>query len=344
MKFMGDKNWNIDNCSIVNNDEVNFIKMTPEGVELWNEIIKSGYGKGFIYTEKGYISKCKENYRHYELYRTGSIVKVMYYLGDNDMIMMKIGENKAETRVKPQNCWKQFKDKCEEYGVDLKKYKTTKEMGNYIRSEIQCPYIFNSHFDETLQHCYHLDLHSAYPSGIVNSHPEFKPVFEFFYNNRKSNPQYKLIPDIAIGWMQRKNSPVYASLAKDAIHYCNKTIEELSQQLEAAGYEIIGCNTDGIWYQDKNNLGAFHNDTEGDGLCHWRNDHFDCQFRAKSDGAYEYIENGQYHCVARGQLTKDLMGIPRSEWKWGDVYNNEYTLMINEMGVIYYEEKQKETN
>ena len=322
----------------VHQDHINYVKMDQKGVDMWNEIIKSGT-KGFTYTAKGYVKEGVCNYRHYEIIRTGTVTEMIYYIDKNNIFILKVGNNKMNETVKPEKAWMSFAAKCKDLGVDLKKYKVTKNLGMCIKSEINAPFIFNCYYNQTLEHVYHLDLNSAYGSNLIKAYPEFKPVFEYFYNNRKENKDYKLIPDIAIGWMQRNAAPVYAPLAKAAINGTNDVIVDLTRKLESAGYRICGVNTDGIWYIDENNLGAYHDENEGIGLGKWKNDHLDCTWRAVSDGKYEYIENGEYHAVVRGQLKKDLLDTPRSEWRWGDIYDQDCTLLIDKEGSIYYEDK-----
>ena len=321
-----------------NPNKINYVKMDQKGVDMWNEIIASGT-KGFTYTEKGYVKAGKVNYRHYEIIRTGTVTAMAYYIDKDNIFILKVGDNKMNTTIKPEKAWMSFTGKCKELNVDLKAYKVSKNLGICIKSEINAPYIFNCYYNQTLEHVYHLDLNSAYGSNLIKAYPEFKPVFEYFYNNRSINKDYKLIPDIAIGWMQRNTAPVYAPLAKAAINGTNAVIVDLTRKLEAAGYIICGVNTDGIWYQDTKDLGAYHDENEGIGLGKWKNDHLDCTWRSVSDGKYEYIENGVYHPVVRGQLKKDLLDKPRSEWKWGDIYDLDCTLLIDEKGSIYYEEK-----
>ena len=50
----------------------------------------------------------------------------------------------------------------------------------------------------------------------------------------------------------------------------------------------------------------------------WHNDHINCQFRMKSDGAYEFIEDGVYYPVVRG-VSNDVKG----DWQWGDIYKDK---------------------
>ena len=84
------------------------------------------------------------------------------------------------------------------------------------------------------------------------------------------------------------------------------------------GRHLILTNVDGIWYTGD----IYHGDGEGDKLGQWSNDHMNCTCRAKSAGAYEYIENGEYHAVVRGSTNLDKIK-PRDQWVWGDIYNED---------------------
>ena len=80
-------------------------------------------------------------------------------------------------------------------------------------------------------------------------------------------------------------------LEKSFAEYSNKlSADEMNARLIANGDKILGHNTDGIWYQGP----VYHGEGEGNDLGQWRNDYVDCRFRAKSSGAYEFIENGSF--------------------------------------------------
>jgi hypothetical protein len=108
---------------------------------------------------------------------------------------------------------------------------------------------------------------------------------------------------------------------------------ELSEKLEKSGRKILGYNTDGIWYQGE----IYHAFGEGSALGEWENDHCNCLFRSKSDGAYEFIEDGKYHPVVRGATRLDSI-MDRENWKWGDIYTaSEFTILYkwdDEVGYV----------
>ena len=173
---------------------------------------------------------------------------------------------------------------------------------------------------QIFEHCNHIDFHSSYPAGLANTHPEFRPTIERIYQQRKTNPNRKLSLNCFIGCRQSPQSTWkcrWSHLAKDAIADNNRRIDEMDARLKANGDKILGHNTDGIWYQGP----VYHGEGEGNDLGQWRNDYVDCRFRAKSRGAYEFIENGKYYPVVRGITELDWIK-PREEWQWGDIFKN----------------------
>jgi hypothetical protein len=149
---------------------------------------------------------------------------------------------------------------------------------------------------------------------------EFKPIIEDLYNQRQNNPAYKDVLVCIIGYMQSLDrcKAAWAHLAKDAIDNNNTRIRALTLALRLSGHNIVGFNTDGIWYQGD----IYHDERngEGAGIGQWHNDHTNCIFRAKSDGAYEFIERGVYHPVVRGVTKLDMIK-DRDSWVWGDIYD-----------------------
>ena len=242
-------------------------------------------------------------------------------------------ENKTIT---PSNAWKKFIKVCLKHGLNLDDYKLplveTKDnkkvcvQGQLVKTEIKYKISMNqtmSKKDEGLSNCHHIDFHNSYPAGLANTHPEFKPAIEEIYSKRKdkdkkTSDMYKSILNYSIGCMQSEKFPwrcQWAHLAKDAILDNVKRIEELSNILEKTGRKILGYNTDGIWYQGE----IYHGPGEGDNLGEWHNDHVNCLFRNKSNGVYEFIEDGKYNPVVRGHSTYDAI-VPRDKWTWGDIY------------------------
>jgi hypothetical protein len=108
----------------------------------------------------------------------------------------------------------------------------------------------------------------------------------------------------------------YPELARDAINDTKAYLLELTKLLQKEGFSIIGYNTDGIFYMDASNR-EYHDENEGDDMGQWRVDHHFDKIRFKSAGAYEYIENGEYHAVVRG-IPKEIS----KTFEWGDIYKH----------------------
>lgn len=215
-------------------------------------------------------------------------------------------------------------------GVSLDSYAT--EHGDAVKLlEIQKPRIsFSGVPDEVYEHVHHLDLHSAYPSGVAKMFPEMAKTIQRIYDGRKEpgrGKELKLAMDAGIGFMQsewcRINGRKYAlaNVAKAGVNWCANTIDSLARKLVKAGYEPLAFNTDGIWYRKAGGGPSepFHCELEGSTLGTYANDHLDCKVRWKSKGAYEFIEGGAYKPVVRGYTRLDRIK-PRERWEWGDIY------------------------
>jgi hypothetical protein len=221
-----------------------------------------------------------------------------------------------------------FVNMCKKMNVDLRKYEVSREEGEAIKKTIKKPWISGSYlleYGETYENVHHIDFHNSYPAGLVNTHPEFKEVVEYFYKGRKKHPEFKAVLNFTIGYMQSDFCGYkYAQLSKDAIDDNLKRISSLTDILMMGGRKVLAWNTDGIWYQGE----IFHGAEFGEGteLGQWENDHTNCTFRMKSGGSYEYIEDGKYKPVVRGR-TKLEETKPRDQWQWGDIFHNDAALI-----------------
>lgn len=165
---------------------------------------------------------------------------------------------------------------------------------------------------------HHIDFHSSFPAGLANTHPEFRPTIEYLYKHRKTHPEYKGCLNSTIGamWSPTLKEACFAHLSRDAITDNNRRVEALAQNLTESGRFPLLWNVDGIWY-----LGdEYHGPGEGAELGEWENDHVNCRFRAKTRGAYEYIENSVYTPVIRG-VPNDI----KKNWSWGDIFSKHET-------------------
>ncbi len=220
----------------------------------------------------------------------------------------------------------------EKDGIDIRSYAVSD--GTEIKKTISKPLIDARPIDLDIEwdHAYHIDLHSAYPSGMCEAYPELRPTCERIYANRKrsaDDKRLKLWLDASIGYYQSEYCSInghkhaLANLAKAGIEWCRNSVLEIAGQLKAQGKYVLAYNTDGIWYVDE--TGDFSSEWIGEGLGKAGIDHKDCVIRFKSKGAYEFVEDGKYHPVVRGRTTLDKVK-PREEWEWGDIYKGAIVL------------------
>ena len=179
--------------------------------------------------------------------------------------------------------------------------------------------------DQELENCFHIDINSAFPAGLVARHPEFGPFFNYHYERRKEGPLHKAIMNYAIGAMQslKIRGDRYPTLARDAIDWTNKQLKLLTKRLTAKKYIVLGYNTDGIFVMRSGPDQPLYTDhSEGKAMGQWKIAHVYDKLRFKSAGSYEYIENGKYKPVMRGHSSLDKIK-PRAEWEWGDIYKTK---------------------
>lgn len=328
---------------------------TPEDAHLFNQIVDDIFWSNESWdiikqTKSGGIS-----------ISLTSVLPPMWdiYEGDTSIILTLIHEkgcarvcfegdfdtNKRRSPISGPQALRQFTDLCAKYNIDLNSYALPPEQSVLIKESIPRPLIKiadGAEPERIYENCHHIDFHSSYPGGLVNTHPEFKEPVEYLYNRRKTCPNKKAVLNLTIGMMQSlkwNKKAQHAQLAFDAITDNNHRVEDVAKRLTDSGRVPLLYNTDGIWYQGE----AYHGDGEGPGLGQWDNDHTNCTLRIKSAGAYEYIENGNYYPVVRGYTNLDKIK-PREEWEWGDIFKDEAspyifcfngTFLCNEKGLLY---------
>lgn len=230
---------------------------------------------------------------------------------------------RIQFRTKPpegmsgRKAFTEFKKLLLKNDIDLEEYAI--DNGEEVKAEIEKPLIGAVRswmYDVLYENVNHIDFHSSYPAGLANTHPEFRKTLEEIYEKRNKDNMCKNILNFSIGFMQSLGgcNARWAHLSRDAIKDNNKRVRELAKRLDKSGRLVISFNTDGIWYRGK----VYHGKGEGDKMGEWHNDRINCQFRMKSDGAYEFIENGVYYPVVRG-VSNDVKG----DWQWGDIYTDK---------------------
>ena len=234
----------------------------------------------------------------------------------------------------------EFESVCKQFGIDLRSMAI--ENGEEVKKEIPSPYIqlCRGRKDEgkTFMNAHHIDLNSSFMSGIMKANPVLAPAIQYVYANRKNDDKkYKAVLNMTYGFCQSEYCRIkghafaLSQLSKDALVYNNNYIDDLLVRLIESGRYPILINTDGIWYTGE----IYHDENEGTDLGQWKNDHVNCKFRAKSDGAYEYEENGKYHAVVRGSTRLDRF-VQRDDWNWGDIYNTAAATQVK----YYYDRKE----
>lgn len=329
---------------------INYLKMPanpmkPEddNVEKWNSVIRwlreHGYENDrLIFTNSGglsksqprmgYITRDRKSYFEIVAVTVGGAFRVTF-TSTFDIV--------KEGGLTGREAFQLIKKEFQKDGVDLTDYATTRGLAVKMH-EIEKPYISVTSSckpGETYEHVHHLDLHQAFPSGLVEKHPEMRSTAERIYTRRKqsvNDKRLKLALDAAIGYMQSEYCVVnghnyaLANLSRDGINWCNAKIRELTKELMRQGYRALAYNTDGVWYAKFNegktvSSEPMHCSLEGDCLGTYSNDHVDCKIRWKSKGSYEYIENGNYKPVVRGSTKLDKIK-SRDEWVWGDIFSS----------------------
>lgn len=315
----------------------NRVCCSEAGIFIFNEAVRLCIKKfkkpRLTRTKSGGImrySACGFGFDH-----TTSTVTLIYYGSvfnefDNGFRLTIGGSYKDGNYLTGREAFKTMVSEFKKDGINIYDYAI--ENGEEVKKTINKPLIDlddNMMVNKTYKHVNHLDLHSAYPSGLIKSFPELKPTIERIYNNRKNSEKdkdLKLRLDASMGYFQSSYCTAFkfpgkhyvlAHLAKAGVNWCRETIEKLAKELKAQNKQILAYNTDGIWFVDEKN--NFHSKLIGDGLGKAGIDHVDCTIRFKSKGAYEFMENGKYKPVVRGYTNLDKIK-DRSEWEWGDIY------------------------
>lgn len=311
------------------------INVCEEGAREFNayyhELLKREYNT-IRRTKSGGISISKTNFRPpmWDVKYTRACLEITV-LAEGRMLRIQFRQNISidagtageERQIYGRQAFAAFRKELEKDGVFLEHY----EIDNGPEVKKTIPKYMIREADRTVcgenriwENCHHIDFHNSFPAGLCNTHPEFTRTITRIYENRKTKPINKAILNYSIGFFQSIDgcNARWAHLAKDAIADNNDRVYELSQRITDAGRRVLLWNTDGIWYQGE----IYHGEGEGKALGQWENDHINCTFRAKSRGAYEFVEDGKYYPVLRGYTKLDKVK-PRQNWEWGDIFNTD---------------------
>lgn len=351
---------NINGVFGIRKERLNYYKMpitaykfNEENVKLFNHIVSCLYGsdiKKIKRTPSGGVSLDNLDEIAYDVRaQRGSIeITIINYFGKSFRLQWRnsASNNFDDTSLKMcgHQAFSSFRDVCRVFDIDLSKYahldyeSALKEKNEIEPSIIRV--VSEKFLNRTFENVHHIDRHSSYMSGLVNTHPEFKDVVEYIYEHRKDDDiKFKSILNMTQGYMQSSHCKYkYAHLSRDMIKNNNDWVRNTIKSMLSKGIVPLLINTDGIWYTGE----MYHDGNEGSGICTWGHDHTNCTFRIKSAGAYEYIENGVYHPVVRGQTKLDLVK-DRKDWLWGDIYEDNCKEIIYTFrdGYIYIDDELK---
>ena len=330
-----DLKWNICNCR----QHTNTFKLDEAGIKKFNKLyhhILDLDAYETITTQSGGISTSAR----YQLTNSYSCKTTVTAAGIEIILILNsrlylftinnFSNRPIEDKISPWDAWMKFKDLLQSDGKDINDFSINPKLGKSIKDEfisenskMYLIKMFNhmTEKDKPLENCHHIDFNSSFTTGLIKYHPEWKKVLTDLYDGRKDNKTNKDILNFIIGCMHSSKPQFnyrWADAAIAAIADNNKRVLSLAAELDQAGRTILGFNTDGIWYQGE----IYHNKQEGTKLGQWKTDHKNCLFRSKSDGAYEFIEDGKYEVVLRGLTNLDKIK-PREEWQFGDIYKAE---------------------
>ena len=334
------KSLDFNGSYILGNLPANLLKVSGENIESFNSLLKTLKESG------EFLKVSPQAFKSFD--KLAACYPCYSYDYNNAGARLLICDDSKAYRIELRNApkyngntitggtaFRKFKKILKEYGIDLDTYAI--DNGEEVKKSIELPLICEgdfTEFDTTYINCHHIDFHNSYPGGLCLTHPEFRPVIEMLYQKRKTEPVYKAILNLSIGYMQSKYCNYkFAHLSRDAINNNNERVRKVARDLEEHDRNVLLYNTDGIWYSGD----IWHGELEGKNVGEWENDHTNCELRIKSKGCYEFIENGVYTPVVRGVTKYDEIK-NRHEWSWGDIYRTDVVMYdCTEDGIIEIE-------
>lgn len=314
-------------------------------VRYYNELYELGeINRTFIKSQSHGISIAKDAIKHnincYEVFNTNAMheIIIVNYDGSTRIQYWHGMHTKLDddiSRISGSNAFKYFTEELAKDGIDIKKYYI--DNGREVKESIPKPLIGCTNklfYDKTFDNCHHLDINQAYPYAMTLMIPEWTQTIQRLYEKRKTSAKYKAILNYSYGYFQAKHwGAKLAHISKFCVQHTIDALMSWTSIIEANNGTVLGYNTDGIWYQGE--LLNIPDDTQKR-LGGVKYDHKNCTLRFKSDGAYEFIENGKYYPVLRGSTNLDTWK-PRDLWQWGDIYKAVVKLLTmseTEYGVI----------
>jgi hypothetical protein len=281
---------------------------------------KAGRMGRFVVTKGLTISRSLNDFigvRFAVMHTTTTVTLILKHPETYRFYLFRMGKKRKEAKeTSGRLAFYTYKKVLAQHGVDLETLAI--DNGFEVKQTIPSPKIelVDAIPSETYYNCHHLDINSAFNAGMMKAFPILEPGIRHIYDKRKENPRFKDILNMTQGFMQSVFVNYrFSHISKAGYVFTNNYIDALIAELQATGRKVLATNTDGIWIQGE----IFHNRDEGTDIGQWKNDHVNCRLRFKSKGSYEYIENGKYHPVVRGQTTYERI-VPREEWDWGSIF------------------------
>lgn len=330
---------------------INYLSMSEDDINRFNAIyawLKANVEKQITRTPSGGISLAGTSLRgnQWDLFYKKNLCVALTFKFSSKWYRIQIGSKKNDKKeskeLSGRAAWTIFKRVSLKHGINIEDFKISIEDGLKEKEKIPAPIIQlgrGDYIDRTFENVHHIDRNSSYSWGIIESFPELRKPLEEIYEGRKDHPEFKQVLAYLHGVMQSYVlNYQYAHISRAANVSNRNWVISMARKVRSSGGRILLYNTDGFWYTGD----IYHDEDEGKSIGQWKNDHINCTFRAKSCGAYEFIEAGKYHPVYRGTSSYERVKI-RDKWEWGDIYKgNIYQWMFDEeKGIVRDLEAEK---
>lgn len=316
-------------------------------VRYFNNLYNNGeINQGFKRTHSRGISITRDALYHnlncYEVTSTNAMhelmvicelgmARIQYWHGTTNKLKQE------NSQISGTNAFNLFKDELRKDGIMIEQYYVTPEQGRKIKETIPSPLIKCTSkmiYNRIFENVHHLDINQAYPFAMTLMYPEWKPTIERLYEKRQTNKKWKAVLNYSYGYFQAKHFGCkLAHVSKYCIEKTIDTLMLLTEYINKNGGLVLAYNTDGVWYQG--DILPFPEEQQHQ-LGGIKYDHLNCTIRFKSDGAYEFIEDGKVYPVVRGSTNFDTWK-SRDQWEWGDIYKVSINKLVeskDEYGVI----------
>ena len=308
---------------------VNNIPLNQEGAEVFNELYlyclkmeKDGVFRRLTFTPSRGISTAYGKLRGpmWGISMTNALIELIIRETDGYYYRFHVGYQKDKFKgISGRRAFQIYCRELKRDGVNITDHAI--ENGFEVKQTIPSPRIeLVVASERTYYNAHHLDINSAYNSGMAEKFPFLRKTIERLHSLRHQKPEYKDVLNMTQGFMQSNMVGYrYSHISKAGYEYTLRRLDELTNKLKDAGRRILAYNTDGIWYQGE----IYHDLGEGYSLGEWKNDIVNAKIRFKSKGCYEYVVNDTYHPVFRGQSSYEKIK-PRDQWVWGDIFKGEH--------------------